>query len=295
MKNLKRIMVSIDAIEHAGFLVEKALKLRNYTTAKMVFIQPIYDEMVEDVHLNFSSEEHDRIVQLLTDAESLKFKQLIKSVAGDEDWQSMAKWCKRSWEGILDTARRLDCDLIIKDAFIETRLNEIVHTPHDWNLLRYANLPVMMIKPKPWVENSNIVAAIDIFDPQKHKLNIHVLQYAGSLTEILGGELHVVNALPCLRNAVLEAHGIDAYLKMTKEVEAARNEYLKRLVEESRQECEELHVVVGVQSEAISRLVDSLDAECIIIGKVKPSVVDFMGTTAEQLLHCMNCDVVSVS
>ncbi len=295
MKTLQRILVSIDTTEHARFLVEKALSLRDYATAELIFVQPIYDEMVEDARLHFSSEEHDRIIQLLVEAEELKFKHFVGSVAADDNWRSTVEWCKRPWEGILETANRYECDLIIKDAYVEARLDEIIHTPHDWNLLRYSDRPLMMIKPKPWIENSNIIAAIDVFDSRKHELNIHVLRYAASLTDLLGGKLHVVNALPSFRSGMLELSGQETYKKMTQDVSKHRYDYMHRLVQESDMECEEFHVVSGVPNEAIRDLVDRLQAEFIVVGKVRPGVVDFMGTTAELLLHSVNSDMVSIS
>jgi universal stress protein E len=295
MKNLQRILVSIDSAEHARFLVEKALRLRDYATAELVFIQPIYDELAEDAHMHFTIEEHDRIIQLLLEVEELKFDHFISSVAFDNNWRSTVKWCKRPWQGILETASRYECDLIIKDAFIETRLNKIIHTPHDWNLLRSSDRPVMMIKPKPWVDNSNVVAAIDVFDSRKHELNVKVLQYAASITELLRGKLHVANALPSLRSTVLERSSLDTYKKLTLEVEACRYAYMQQLVDESGTDCEEIHVVIGVPYQAISDLVDRLEAEFIVIGKVRPAVADFMGTTAELLLHSVNSDMISIS
>ena len=70
---------------------------------------------------------------------------------------------------------------------------------------------------------------------------------------------------------------------------------MQQLVEESGAECEEIHVVIGVPYLAISELVDRLEAEFTVIGKVRPAVADFMGTTAELLLHSVNSDMISIS
>ena len=40
--------------------------------------------------------------------------------------------------------------------------------------------------------------------------------------------------------------------------------------------------------------VDDLNAEFLIIGKVKPGVANYLGTTAERLIHSVNTDIVSV-
>lgn len=295
MKGLQKILVSIDTGEHAGFVVEKALKLRDYADADLIFVQPLYDEVLEDVQMHFSDEERDQIIRLLVEAEEIKFEHLVGSVAADGNWQSTVEWRKRRWEGIIETAQRYGCDLIIKDAFVETSLNVVVHTPHDWNLLRHSAIPLMMIKPQPWVERSNIVAAIDVADTRKHEINNHVLRYASSLAELLGGKLHVANALPSLKENVMERASFRAYEKMKLEVEASRYDYMQRLVKENGVNCEAIHIVGGIASIAINDLVEELHAEFLVIGKIRPGVASFLGTTAELLLHSVNSDVVSIA
>ena len=274
MKSLQRILVYIDKAEHARFLVEKALRLKHYADALLYFVQPI-DDVLEDAQMPCSDEEREEIIRQL---EGIKF----------------VHRAERTWEDIISTAHRLACDLIVKDAFVEKRLNKIVHTAHDWDLLCHADVSVMMIKPKPWVEGSNIVAAIDVFDSYKHALNVHVLRYAGSLAELLGGQMHVVNAVPPLRGVVLEHATVAAYERLVHEVEAQRHDVIQRLLSESEACCAEIHVVEGVPGDAVNELVNTLEAECLVIGKVSRRVQNFMDTTAELLLHVVSSDVVFV-
>ncbi len=274
MKSVQRILVYIDEAEHARFLVEKALRLKHYADALLYFVQPI-DDVLEDAQMPCSDEEREQIIRQL---EGIKFVHRPE----------------RTWEDIISTAHRLACDLIVKDAFVEKRHTQIVHTAHDWDLLRHADVSVMMIKPKPWVEGSNIVAAIDVFDSYKHALNVHVLRYAGSLAELLGGQMHVVNAVPPLRGVVLEHATVAAYERRVHEVEAQRHDVIQRLLSESEACCAEIHVVEGVPGDAVNELVNTLEAECLVIGKVSRSVQNFMDTTAELLLHVVSSDVVFV-
>ncbi len=287
MKSVQRILVYIDNADHAGFLVEKALRLKHYADALLYFVQPI-DDVLEDAQMPCSDEEREQIIRQL---EGIKFVHCVEPHAVDENW---VEWPERSCKDIISTAHRLACDLIVKDAFVEKRLDNIVHSAHDWGLLRHADVSVMMIKSKPWVEGSNIVAAIDVFDSYKHALNVHVLRYAGSLAELLGGQLHVVNAVPPLRGAVLEHATVAAYERLVHEVEAQRHDVIQRLLSESEACCAQIHVVEGVPGDAVNELVNTLEAECLVIGKVRRSVQNFLGTTAEQLLHVVNSDVVFV-
>ncbi len=268
--------------------MEKVLRLKDYADAHLYIVQFV-DDGLEDAQMRISDEERD---QVLGQLKEISFAHCDEPCAIFENW---VEWPKCTWEGVINTAQQHACDLIVKDAIVEKRLNEIVHTPHDWNLLHHADVTVMMIKPKAWIEGSNIVAAIDVFDSYKHALNVHVLRYAGSLAELLGGKLHVANALPSLRDAVLEHSTVAAYETLVHEVEGQRHDLIQRLLDESEVRCAEIHVVEGDPRDAVYELVNTLEAECLVIGKVQPHVENFMGTTAEHLLHVANSDVVFVA
>jgi nucleotide-binding universal stress UspA family protein len=295
MKTIERMLVAIEDEDHGEFVIEKAFALRDHANATPTFARIHYDHVIDDPVLGFSPEEHDRVVRLETQAEQIKFQHFVSMYARDGNWRAEVVWSKQPWRGIIDLAHRGDCRLIVKDAYVERRLLQVIHTAHDWNLLRYADMPVMMIKPVQWVAHAVVLAAIDVVDPNIDALNQRILRYANDLTEMLGGTLYVANALPLSRRLVMEQHRGEDYERFIADICAQRLGQIERLLTETHISGARVQIVEGTPHTAIAEVTKELKAELLVIGKSRLDVAEYLGTTSERLLHSVNSDVVSIA
>jgi len=295
MRYIERMLVVIEAEAHGAFVIDKALALRDHAQASVTFAKIHYDHVVDDAALGLSADERERLVTLEVQAEQIKFERSIARHARDRDWCAEVVWGKQSWRSILDLAERGDCDLIVKDAYVERHLDRVVHTAHDWNLLRYAELPVLMVKPEQWVANAIVLAALDVAQRGNDELNKRILRYAADLTALLNGTLYVINALPVSRRVVMEQHRGEDYERFIGDASARRLAIMERLLDETRIRDARVQVAEGTPHAAIIETVATLGVELLVIGKSQPDVDEYLGTTSERLLHGVNCDVISIA
>ncbi|PWG68292.1 hypothetical protein DF186_25415, partial [Enterococcus hirae] len=64
--------------------------------------------------------------------------------------ESATLWNPRAWEAVLHAAENADADLILRatgeQESVGERVVSVVRTPDEWNLLRHATVPVMLVK-----------------------------------------------------------------------------------------------------------------------------------------------------
>ena len=110
---------------------------------------------------------------------------------------SAAMWNSKQWEGIVHAAESTGAELIIKTVESEHGAAAL-RTPDDWNLLRHAQVPVLLTQPRAWLTKPTVVAAIDVYDPDHEDLNARILSAAQHVCHQLDGELHLVSIFPVL-------------------------------------------------------------------------------------------------
>lgn len=296
MRNHRHLLVHIETPENAACVISKALRLRDFAGAKLTFIHTHYDHVVDDSELALSDADREEVVRLELEAERLKFQRFLASHAADENWQSHVVWARRAWQGVLEASEAYGADLIIKDAHARRGPGvPLLHSGHDWNLLGRARIPVMMLKPEPWPQAANVLAAIDVFDPRKAAQNAHILRFGADLTELLGGTLHVANALPLSHRIVAERRSRQEYDELCNEIAEQRRALLLEMLDVEWRDEVGVHVVTGTPHRVIADLCERLCCDFLVMGKSVPGGSDYLGTIAEQLLHHIDCDIASIT
>ncbi|MDZ7669882.1 MAG: universal stress protein [Gammaproteobacteria bacterium] len=195
MPTMKNVLVVLESADEARYVLDKAAMLAEANHARLHAVRVVYEGVAE-----LSSSAVDASFDLKTFILSSEESEL-------EDWLEPARrrlpdldavtvWNPRTWEGILHAAEQAGADLIVRAVTTRHGFGDVVRTPDDWNLLRHATVPVMLVKPRPWVKEPVIVCALDPFDDTHEPLNLALLQEAQGLTAVLGGEMMVVVAYP---------------------------------------------------------------------------------------------------
>lgn len=295
MQNLENILVVVTREVDCTLVLEKAHKLAAAANANTFVIRVIYDDVVESTIPK--AEDIQRLKSFIMEAEGTYLEDLVNDFSPKFQKIELATiWNKRQWQGVKDVAEDIGADLIIKVANLETRIQEVIHTPDDWNLLRNAECPVMLVKPQAWEENPAIIAAVDILDETHQEMNNEILKKADSLTKVLSGDLHIVNAYPLFEPWVGELGAGYNYDEIKEDVESDLRANILAITKENDIDFSMLHIREGKPSMVIRDVVDQCHADLVVMGTVGRSGVAglVIGNTSEAVLHVVNTDVVTL-
>jgi universal stress protein E len=203
---------------------------------------------------------------------------------------------------LLDRVARGSADLVIKDTHHHPLVKRTFITNTDWHLIRGCPVPLLLAKPNVWQQTPRVAAAIDPGHDYDRPLALdqRILSVAQSLARRLGADLQVLNALlPLVLTSQTVGAGVGAGLTDMRAIEEARLERLtelQRLVATFGVSMGDVHVSLGVPSQVLPALVQDLHVDILAMGAVSRSGLQrlFIGSTAEDLLESLPCDVLVV-
>jgi len=296
VEKLDNILVVLDDDRaNARTLLDKAQRLAAGSGAKVHAVRIVFEGIAE-----LSARAIDTTAELKTfilQAEESATEDLVEHARGKlPGLETATLWNARQWQGVLHAAERTGTDLIIKTASQRQGLGELVRTPDDWNLLRQAEVPVMLVKPQAWVDDPIVLCALDIFDEAHDDLSIALLRDAAALTRALGGSLHVVVAYPLFERWVGELGGLRDYDALKHDVEKEVRHRVLSLAREAGVDYQRLYAEEGRADLVIANLATELDAELVVVGTHARKGLQgvLLGNTSERLIHEVNTDVVTV-
>jgi len=295
MYDIKRLLVVVSREDDCTLVLEKAQILAAAAHANTFVVKVVHDDLVESSLSNTDS--GWRLKSVIMEAEQTRFEDLVHQYKGQfEHIELMTTWNKREWDGVKAVSRAINADLIIKVANEEMRIQEAVHTPDDWNLLRSADCPVMLVKPQQWENGPVVIAAVDIMDETHQQMNESILKEADSLTRVLGGDLHIANAYPLLEPWVGDLDEEFSYTEIKDDVVTDIQTKMLGSTLSSQVEVEGLHIREGKPSMVIRDVTEEFSADLLVMGTAGRSGVvgAVMGNTSETLLRMVNTDVVTL-
>lgn len=297
MTKLANILLLVDSLARGGPVIAKTERLLKATQSHVHVLHVGYERFFE-ARPGLAAGDAERMVADQRQALQHELDDTLaplRAISGSRV-DAEVRWERNRHVTWLRAAGEQRFELIIKDASVDTgRRRGLFHTPADWHLLRGARSAVCLAQPTPWSTNPVVLAAIDVEDVAHRRLNEAVCGIATAVTGALGGILHIVHVYPALeehmrRGARLDYERIEADLRAR-----CRADLLdfagKFGVDESRQ-----HIVGGRAGMAIPALARSLGAEITVLGTSAHTGLArlFIGTTAEEILHSVNTDIITV-
>lgn len=296
MRTLNNILVVLgDDREDAVYVLEKVRLLAAGSGARVHAVRVVHEGIAElsaaaiDAASNLKS--------FILEAEETITEDMVEAArSGLAGLETATLWNARPWEAVLHAAEQAEADLIVKGATRHSRFGDIVRTPDDWNLLRGATVPVMLVKPQAWVDDPVILCALDAFDPSHDELNAVLLREAEALASVLGGSLHLVVAYPLFERWVGELGGLRDYDDLKQEIEKEIRSRVVDLAERVGVSYQRLYADEGRADTVIGVLAGELDAELVVVGTHARQGLKGMllGNTSERLVHELATDVVTV-
>ncbi len=295
---IANLLVVVDDALSIPYLLEKAERLADEDTR--VHVVHVIFEGVAEISTSAIDDSARLKTFILQSAESALEDQLEKVRGRFPHLESATLWNARTWEAVLHAAKDASADLILRATGEQESLGErvasVVRTPDEWNLLRHAEVPVMLVKAAAWTEEPVVVCALDVFDDSHAELNRSVLRQAAGLADRLGGELDVVYAYPLFEPWVGELGAIRSYAEIKDAVEEDARARMAELATAAGVSYRHLLLEEGQTALVLARIVEDADADLLVVGTHAREGVRgvLLGNTSERILHAVDCDVVTV-
>jgi len=214
--------------------------------------------------------------------------------------QSAVEWDFPPHEAVIRAARAFDADLIVAE-----RHGTAHHLPWllrftDFELLRLAPAPVLLIKTRRAYDRPSILAAVDPTHAYSKplKLDREILRCAEQVTRALRGSLHAVFAYDPVPPIAMEPGLalVRAMEAIATASEARARKALAQILNGASIPAARRHVIPRHPVDAIGQAVARFDCSIVVMGAVSRSGFKrlILGNTAERVFDELPCDVLVV-
>jgi len=301
MPAIRRILVAIkDPWARSLPALGKAAQLAHALNAELQLFhacsEPVYVDVAQANGYDLAQLEHTGLAKPSGRLEALarRIGQRGLAVSCRVDWDYPA------YEAVIRGAQRFKADLIVAERHLKAHhFSWLLHFT-DFELLRLAAPPVLLVKTPQLYRRPRILAAVDPSHAYSKpiRLDREILRAAVVLSQALHGRLHAVHAFD-----PLPIGGLPEGLALTEAAQkieaAAESKASKRLarvlkgadIPESRR-----HMLACHPIDAVERVASEIGSDIVVMGAVSRSGLDrlVIGNTAERVLDRLPCDVLIV-
>lgn len=301
MQNVKRILVAIkDPGARTLPAVRKAAQLAKAYGAELELFHSLSQTIMvdalqaQDMDLrDYEKEQVDRTVaRLETIAARLRRHRIDVTVS--------AEWDHPPAEAIVRRALRRKSDLVVVERHAGRHVAGWMLSYTDWELLRLAPCPVLIVKtPRPY-HRPTVMAAVDPLHQHAKpvRLDAEILKSAGGLKTAMKGTMQVVHVYP--PPVVISSGWVAGPVMMTgvgaEQAEAQARAALDAELERLPLPAHRTTVLEGIPRETIPATARALKASIVVMGAVSRSGLKrlLIGNTAEAVLDALPCDVLII-
>ena len=301
MRRIRRILVAVkDGAGNAPPALGKAAQLARALDAELVLFQAI------DTPL--SLEDHLARVRGLTDIERGKQEACLTRLERQARRlrrlgirvNVAAEWDYPAYEAVVRAAARVDADLIVAERHPGRHVAASFLHLTDWELLRLAPLPVLLVKRRGLYRRPRILAAVDP-DHRYAKpvqLDREILEAGALLAGALHGRLHAVHAYSPLPLSAYTRGTLSEEILADMQRRSARAaaEKLGRLAGPAGIPASRRHLVARHPRDAIEQSAAETRSAVVVMGALARSGLRglLIGNTAERVLDQLPCDLLVV-
>ena len=301
MSPIRRILVAVkDPWARSLPAIEKATQLARALGARVQLFHalsnPLYIDVAEFQSVTLSKLEHSQYARAVARLQALANRLEKAGVRVD----TTVEWDFPPHEAVIRAARRIGADLIVAERHATKHHLAWVLRFTDFELLRLAPMPVLLVKTQQVYDHPSVLAAVDPTHAYSKplKLDREILNCAAQLTNALRGSLHAVFAYDPLPAAALEPG-----LALTGVTDAIATEAKARArkalahvlngatIPESRRYLVPQHPI-----DAIKGIAADIGCNIVVMGAISRSGLKrlVLGNTAERVFDELPCDVLVV-
>lgn len=293
---MHNILLVLDDWETAEATVRYAVEVAQSRRARLRVLACIRDPLLElHRHLNFDN--FDEMRQQLQEQAELRTKELLAPYAGVIGTEvPTVCWSAAPHREILEMARRCEADLIIKHATYHSPLMEFIRTPDDWQLLRQAEWPVLMLGADPGPP-AFVLAAVDSLDdrPDHQRLSARVFDQGHAMARGFGVPFKVVTVSPDAGLSRSLAGALPGYVEASERLVSQSRQQLDELIQRFGVVCDEVMVLRGMVDRQLAAAMSGNGL--LVIGGCSNSGLKgrLLGNVAERVLHYVDGNILVVA
>lgn len=213
------------------------------------------------------------------------------------------RWDKPLHEGIVRKALDCDATMVLKDTHHHHALKRSVFSNTDWNLLRTCPMPLWLVKPRDIAGQPTIAAAVDPLNThgKPATLDQAILAIARRLQSATGGDLHVVHSFDPMPAIAGAAPGVATPISVpaddiSEELERHHSKALDALIYGQDVDDAHVHLLRGPARQVVPDYASEAGVDVMVMGSIARGALRraFLGSTAEQVLDQLPCDVLAV-
>ncbi|MCG8415973.1 MAG: universal stress protein [Pseudomonadales bacterium] len=197
-------------------------------------------------------------------------------------------------ESIIETAKQISPDLVIKSTHHHSALERGVITNTDWRLIRKCPFPLMLVKPQHWKEEGCIATAIDPMHvkAEQSKLDHVLLNGAAAMGKTFGQPVKVFHSYYPFVSALFPLGG-------------ETEEHLQRIENQHRSKVlavmdghdipeDALELSRGELNSSLLAFLNRTQANLLVLGALSRNFLEraIVGNTAEKILEDCPCDIL---
>jgi universal stress protein E len=301
MSPIRRILVAIKDPWARSPAVDKATQLARALGARVQLFHalsnPLYIDVAELQGVTLSNLEHTEYARAAARLEVLA-NRLEKAGVRAE---STVEWDFPPHEAVIRAARRFGTDLIVAERHPTAHHFAWILRFTDFELLRLAPVPVLLVKTRKTYDHPTILAAVDPTHAYSKPLRLdrEILSCAAQVAEALRGSLHTVFAYDPLPIPAMEAGGL-ALAGVTDEIasetESRARKVLARALNGASIPESRRHLVPRHPIDAIEGAAAEIGCSIVVMGGISRSGIKrlVLGNTAERVFDELPCDVLVV-
>lgn len=212
-------------------------------------------------------------------------------------------WDHPLHEGIVRKAIASGASLVVKDTHYHPAVARSLFSNTDWNLIRACPVELLLVKPRPMAATPRVIAAVDpLHEHDKPAgLDHRILRSAANICAAMNGHLHVFHSFDPAPALAMSADSVTMPLavparELVDSIRTTHTRAVDQLVEEHGIRRDRVHVHQGPPHRVLIDLAEELQADLVVMGAVSRSGLKrlFLGSTAEQMLDRLPCDVLIV-
>ncbi|UAY94015.1 universal stress protein UspE [Pectobacterium polaris] len=299
MAKYQNLLVAIDPNQDDQPALRRAVYLVQRLGGHIKAFLPIYDfsyEMTTLLSPDERVEMRQGVIQQRTEWIAEQCKYYLDAGVSIE---IKVVWHNKPFEAIIREVIAGQHDLLLKMAHQHDRLEAVIFTPTDWQLLRKCPCPVWMVKDQPWPVEGRALVAVNLAseDPYHDPLNIKLVSETLELAQQVDQtEVHLVGAYPVTPiNIAIELPDFDPSVYN----DAIRGQHLiamKSLRQKFGLDERVTHVEKGLPEEVIPDLAEHLQAGVVVLGSLGRTGLSaaFIGNTVEHVIDHLKCDLLAI-
>jgi universal stress protein E len=297
---IERVLVAIKPWQR-GLPLESqhASQLAEALGAKLMIVAAVFDARIAR-RVNRGEAAALAARSRLIEAEHVELERLAQSL---RDWgadvTTRVVWDAPAYQAVIDVAREWRADLLVVGVH-ESRLRLGTRlTDTDWQLMRLAPCPLLLVKDPAFDGYPTILAAIDPAHPEAAVGGVDraVLDVSSAIAEACRSELRAVHALPpsaALPSPTVEmAPGV--YVDQ-EALDALERRAVGELAAEYELAPQRVDIAYGPPASVIVEAASARRAALVVMGVLRRGLVQqaVIGSTAEGVAMDVPCDVLLV-